>query len=58
MRVIVTMRGTAVVDLELCWPRRQEPGEEPPVLQAAAHLAGSEIAEPMEPDTSAFGFGR
>lgn len=53
MRLVLTIRGTDVIDLELLWPSKRT---EPPVIQAAGELAASELAEPMEPDTAVFGF--
>ncbi len=34
MRLILTMRGTAVVDLELRWPHKQVESDDGPTLQA------------------------
>jgi hypothetical protein len=60
MRINVYWRGFDLLDIEAHAFRRRkddEPGGEAPKLQAAAHLADSSRAEPMAPDTTAFGFG-
>lgn len=66
MRLNWYWRGIDVIDVEVhanCLrvevfsPREDEQGDAPRI-EAAGHLAASEIAEPIEPDTSTFGFSR
>lgn len=45
MRLILTLRGTSVIDLELAWPRRPDPQPEGPALRSGGtHLAHTELA--------------
>ena len=59
MRLNLYWRGIDLIDIELHLfrPRADEDQPEVPVIQAAAHPVDVSRAEPMEPDTMAFGFG-
>lgn len=59
MRLNLYWRGRDVIDVELhLWRKRDdEPAAEPPVIQASGVLQDADRAEPMQPDTTAFGFG-
>jgi hypothetical protein len=63
VRLNLYWRGWDVFDVELhVWKKRGEspskPADEGPNLRAAGHLQSSQIATPMEPDTTTFGFSR
>ena len=56
MRLVLTVRGVDVVDLELRWPGKSSDHDEPPKIEATGQLAAAELAQPTEPDTTVFGF--
>ena len=58
MRINVYWRGRDVIDVEFhLWRRREDEPQRLPTLQAVGYLADSDRAEPMQPDTTTFGFG-
>lgn len=61
MRLNLYWRGRDVLDIEAhLWRKRDDDEPEQPKMQAAAHLADSSRAEPMEASETyvAFGFGK
>ncbi len=60
MRLNLYWRGRDIIDIEAhVWKKRRcddEVFEEAPSLQAASHLAASELANDVAPDTRVFGF--
>ena len=57
MRLILQGWGRTVADIEvLLWCPRPTDDSDAPTLEAAGHLAASELADTVEPDTTTFGF--
>ncbi len=60
MRLNLYWRGCDVIDIEVhVWKMRradEDIAETAPSMQAAPHLAASELANDMAPDTRVFGF--
>lgn len=57
MRLILTMRGTTVVDLELNWPTKQAPAQTQASTIEASGGGQAERAEPYGDPATISGFG-
>jgi hypothetical protein len=56
VRLILNIRGTNVIDLELHWPTPDEPADDGPTLHATGG-GGFERAEPYGDPATQSGFG-
>ena len=58
MRLTLHWRGKPLVAVDVTAQSPEDDADDGPVLQAAPSLQDATRADPMQPDTSVFGFGQ